>query len=257
MKGGLLNETTRPGLTTIRQEVKYLFEPQEAQKRFAMLGKRIPEKIVGGCATSYRVSVYLDTSQYDLCRAELQSNGRSVKLRVKDYYLYDGYRPVIGDKYWLEAKVRVGTTVEKSRFAVEKRAVEKALQHGITERLSPREQEAAEAFETIRNGRTLFPVFIVHYRRTTLQDTELNLRLTFDEIVTYHRPLKGLFVLYDGISRQVLPPPLKVETKWVVELKVSGSVPPFIEEILDPARQVNYSKFGVGVRELERIGLLR
>lgn len=252
-----MKETAHERLTIVRREIKYLVEAQQGERLLSRLENRIPLKIVDQGATSYRVTVYLDTPDYHFCRAELRSSVQSVKLRVKDYYVFDGNTPKSAGNYWLEAKVRVGSMVEKSRFAVPKEAISHVLRDGVGDRVSPDEAEAASAFEALRAGRSLSPVFVVHYRRTTLENKELNTRITFDECVTFHNPVEEIFVRHDTITRRDLPPPFKVETKWVIELKANTILPPFIEEILPAEQKVSYSKFNTGVHELERRGLLK
>ena len=82
------------------------------------------------------------------------------------------------------------------------------------------------------------------------------LRITFDDMVSYHMPPENTLANTTGCSRRDLPPPLLVEPMWVVEVKSLGASPAWLDETLDQGRQVDYSKFGTGVRELERRGLL-
>jgi hypothetical protein len=243
-------------LTKVRQEVKYLIEPDLAPRVLKSASERLPLKIVDGSASSYRISIYLDGPGFELARAELNSKGRSIRLRVKDYYTLNDSAPKFSDKYWFEVKARLGTTVEKNRFAVERCDAARTASQGPDQSYEPGERAAQEAFEMVRAGRELKPLFVTHYRRTTLQDVESKLRITFDDHVTFHMPVKDIFREKNGCTRGDLPPPLFVEPKWIIEVKSMGTVPAWVEEMVRPAKQVDYSKFAVGVRELQRRGLL-
>ncbi len=254
--GDKIVDPSKSRLTAVRREVKYLLDPGEAKKALERLSKRVPPKIVNGSQSNYRVSIYLDGPEQNLARAELDSSTRSVKLRIKDYYTLENQTPVFSEVCWLEVKMRLGQIVEKSRLAVNRRSVVQSLSHGPKSMENPTDQAAAEAFEAIRAGKPLSPLFVVHYQRATLQDTESRMRITFDDMLTFHLPPDDLFAGALQCSRGTLPPPLIVEPKWVIEIKSLGSPPSWIDEILSPDLRVDYSKFGAGVRELARYGLI-
>ncbi|MCP4600016.1 MAG: polyphosphate polymerase domain-containing protein [Proteobacteria bacterium] len=254
---GKTEDPSKSRLTAVRREVKYLLSQKEAEEAFERISERIPPKVVNGSSRNYRISIYLDGPDHKLARAELDSEKRSVKLRIKDYYTFESTAPVFAEKCWLEVKVRLGSMVEKSRFAVNRDVVARALNHGPGPMDNPKDQVAAEAFESVRADQLLEPLLVAHYRRATLQDTESRMRVTFDDQLTFHMPPRHLCIGRVSCSRGDLPPPLRVEPKWVLEIKSLGSPPSWMEEIVNPELEVNYSKFGTGVRELAQRGLLR
>ncbi len=256
LNGAGSEDQPKKRLTAVRREVKYLLEPQEAAAALKDFREHVPPKVIDGSFRNWRVSVYLDGPGRDLARAELEAKKRSIKLRVKDYYLLDGGAPVFSDNCWLEVKVRLGAIVEKSRLSVDRQAVAHALIHGPGPIEDTKDQAALEAFEDVRGGNSLTPLFVVHYRRATLQDPESNMRVTFDDQVTYHMPPISLFTENPCCTRRDLPPPVRVEPKWVLEIKSLGSPPAFVDEIVSPERQVDYSKFRTGVKELHKRGLI-
>jgi hypothetical protein len=242
-------------LTGIRREVKYLLDPATGKKALAKLGERLSPKIVNGEPSSFRVSIYLDTPDRVFSKAELKNDQLSTKIRLRDYYRLEGVSPDFGDDCFVEVKIRFGQMVEKSRFTVVRDAVRETLKNGPTLSEDPVTRAAHEAFEATRQGKPLEPLFAVHYRRYTLQDNNDRLRITFDDMVSFHVAGKDTLDT-SKCSRSDLPPPLLVEPSWIVEVKSLGASPLWVEEILDAKRQSPYSKFATGVRELERRGLL-
>lgn len=243
----------RARLTGVRREVKYLIDPAAGRKALDLLLQRVPEKKVDGSSSSFRVSIYLDDNDRSLSNGELENHNVVTKMRVREYYLLDGSLPLFGEKCFVEVKTRSGQMVEKSRFAIGRQQVEKAVQSGPPISQNSEERTAREAFEEMRSGRPLEPIFVVHYRRLTLQDKESRVRLTIDDMLSYHMPTRDLLTADPPIcSRKDLPPPFLVEPNWIIEVKSIGTTPVWLDGILDPGRQIQYSKFGTGVRELER-----
>ena len=244
-------------LTGVRREVKFLIPPVTGKKALEALQERIPAKIVDGNASSFRVSIYLDDEARTFAQGELGNHHVSTKMRVREYYLMDGALPLFGEKSFIEVKTRAGQIVEKSRFPVERSEIARALSEGPPPTIEPSVRSAHEAFEATRNGKKLEPIFVVHYRRYTLQDKENRIRITCDDMLSYHIPPEGLTTHSTPIcSRKDLPPPFLLEPNWVFEIKSLGPPPAWVDQILDPACEIGYSKFGTGVRELDRRGWL-
>lgn len=253
-----MKEMKNVRLTGVRREVKYFVPPSLGKEVLNRLQERVPAKIVDGNASSYRVSIYLDDENRTFSSAELKNHQMSTKMRVREYYLMDGALPLFGEKSFIEVKTRAGQIVEKSRFAVEREDIAKTLSEGPPPAREPSVRSARETFEATRNGKVLEPIFVVHYRRYTLQDKESRIRITCDDMLSYHMPPKGLTEQSTPIcSRKDLPPPFLVEPNWVVEIKSLGPAPSWVEEILKPEWEIAYSKFGTGVRELDHQRLLR
>ncbi len=256
MPGHLNQSNQNHRLTGVRREVKYLLERPSGMPVMEQVGQHLPAKSVGGATSSFRVSVYLDTAAGRFAHAELSKARNSVKLRVKDYYLIEADEPVFASSCWLEVKSRMGTMVEKSRFAVPRMDVPGVLQSPAVADTTAADRLAREAFDAMREGQPLSPILVVHYLRYTFEDPQSQLRVTFDDHVSYHAPPPELFRDGQGCGRGDLAPPLFVEPRWVVEIKSLGTPPRWVDEIFDVEHQVDYSKFGTGVRQLVDYGLL-
>ncbi len=249
-----MNSTQAARLTGVRKEVKYLVSPETGEKLRLRLLERIPAKTVNGSASGFRVSVYLDDEERTFSSAEIEERKVITKIRLREYYSLNGPSPIFNTQCFLEVKTRSGQMVEKSRFAVDRDEIEDALIKGPSIIGNAEERTARRAFEEARGGRPLQPIFIVHYRRFTLEDKEARIRLTIDDMPTWHMPPLRLFSKGrpPACSRRDLPPPFSVESGWIIEVKSIGPVPYWLDDILENSRPLPYSKFGIGVRELER-----
>jgi hypothetical protein len=248
-----MNSTHAARLTGVRREIKYLVPPDMGEKARNLLLERIPAKTVNGSASGFRVSIYLDDANRTFSGAEIENQKVVTKLRVREYYRLEGSLPLFGEQCFIEVKTRSGQMVEKTRFVVDRLNIENVLTEGPRTASNFEDRTACEAFEEMRNGKPLEPIFVVHYRRFTLQDKDDRIRLTIDDMLSWHMPPKGLI---EGgrpcCSRRDLPPPFLVEQGWIIEVKSTGPTPQWLDEILESSRQLPYSKFGIGVRELER-----
>jgi len=250
---GLVAASKPPGgLTGVRQELKYQLETPAGTAALEAMARRISPKIVDGSDSSFRVSIYLDTPDHALARRGLTHGSQSTKLRVKEYYQPGSGAAHDGGRCWLEVKARAGVMVEKSRFPVDRKIVREFIGAGRAPRAAAEHRQAFEAFEAVRADRPLEPLFVAHYKRWTFQDREASLRITFDRNVTFHLPPRDILDPAFGIcTRDRLPPPLRVEDGWIVEVKSVGLTPTWIEEELGGSPPVEYSKFVTGVEALE------
>jgi len=257
-KSGAAAARTPARLTGVRQEIKYLFSPEDGARVIAKVRASLPAKIVDGRPFSQRVSAYLDAPDHELAQNGLLLGSQALKLRVKEYYHVVDGAPQAGQRCFLEVKVRLGAMVEKSRFQVAREAVLGALRDGPGESGEPEAQAAIDAFEAVRKGRPLEPVVVAHYTRWTYQDVESQLRVTLDKGTTFHVPPRGLYTPAVPMGARVaLPPPLEMEGRWIMEVKSLGPPPPWLEDVLDGVEPDDYSKFVAGLRAAERRGLLQ
>ena len=242
-------------LTGMRREVKYLLSPIQAKAMMHQFAKRLPRKAGDRRASDYRVSVYLDTPERRLSRCELNTDPLSQKLRIRDYYDLAGDVPIFGTFCFFETKLRVGDMVEKTRFPMPREMVPRILDGTCRLRdvITPGPDFAD--FENICRNDLLMPLFIVHYRRFTLQDNAARLRITFDDRLSYHTVCPDTLGTLNWCRRH-LPPPIRLEPMYVVEVKSVGSPPSWVGDLLHNEQASDYSKFGVGVRELVRRGLM-
>jgi hypothetical protein len=100
-------------------------------------------------------------------------------------------------------------------------------------------------------------VVVAHYTRWTHQDPESQLRVTLDKGTTFHVPPRGLYTPAVPMGARVaLPPPLEMESRWILEVKSLGPAPPWLDDALEGFEPADYSKFVTGLRAAERRGLL-
>jgi hypothetical protein len=235
-------------LTGVRQEIKYLLSPSDWRNIKDAVAKKITPKIVNSSDHSWRISVYLDSADYFLLKKGLKRGSQTTKLRVKRYYQLKNGKPVFDDTCWLEVKTRAGSMVEKSRFKTSSSQVLVTLENGPVISGDDADMMACRNFENMRKGKKLIPVFVAHYRRYTFEDKESRTRITIDDHVSYHAPPRGIFTEAVPIcTRNLLPPPLKVENNIIMEVKSTGLAPLWINKILNDAAPVEYSKFVTGI----------
>lgn len=241
-------------LTGVRREIKYLLDPSAGRIARIQLAKRVPEKLIDGSATSFRVSMYLDNYMRRFSKSVLDRQEVLTKLRIREYYVLDGAVPKTGDECFVEVKTRSGQIVEKSRFGIDRRLLKDLLQKNSNAALSFQNGtiSALSSFEEIRNHEPLEIIFVVHYRRNTLQDPDDRIRITIDDMISFHiPPLDLLNAATPSFFRRDLPPPFQVETNWIIEVKTLGTAPGWLDEILPPRNRIHYSKFCAGVLALE------
>ena len=255
MSGHLTGDGAANRLTGVRQELKYHLDAAAGPAAMEAMAKRISPKLFDGSDNSFRISIYLDFPDHSLARRGLSHGGQSTKLRVKEYYRIRDRELVSQGRCWLEVKTRAGTMVEKSRFPAARGDVEAILANGPPRTMDRQHWPAMEAFESVRDGRLLSPLFVAHYRRWTFQDSSSSLRVTFDSGITFHLPPLDAIRAGGGIcSRDRLPPPIRVEDGWIVEVKSLGLTPRWMDEVLGGRDAVEYSKFVTGVEALAALG---
>ncbi len=240
-------------LTMSRREVKYRVDKAEFDGiREALLSSTRPSRL-NGVSTSFRISIYLDTPDRRFSRAALKKAEPSVKYRIRDYYFMEGSfsAPVFSDDCFIELKSRIGQMVKKERVLVSRNSVADILRNtkvpfGTGHHLLVSEPVASEA-----SGIPLEAIFAVHYRRSTLEDAAAGLRVTFDDMITYHA-LPDTAADPSLFRLPTLPPPILTDPAHVIEVKSIYALPSRAEEILSDVSPSTKSKFGIGVRAIER-----
>lgn len=250
-----LDNTISNQLTTTRFEVKYRLNQTRFINVLGMLRKHAAPKLVNGVASSYRISIYLDTVDRRFSRAELQNVRPSVKLRLRDYYSLDGDTPVFGDTCYIELKRRTGQLVEKSRFPILRESVHNVVEEGSLSSMDAELRDLCHSLEEPTKHRRLEALFIVHYRRYTLEDEAAGCRITFDDEVSYHM-VSGTVLNASEFGGLKLSTPLMTDSMGIVEVKRLGASPKWVDDALKRHQGSLHSKFGIGVRELVRRGML-
>ena len=250
-----LDTTISNQLTTARIEVKYRLNQTQFINVLGMLRKHAVPKLVNGVASSYRMSVYLDTAERRFSRAELRHVRPSVKLRLRDYYWRNGDTPVFGDTCYAELKQRTGQLVEKKRLPIPRESVLRAAEGESLSSTDAGLRELCSSLEEPMKRRPLEALFIVHYRRYTLEHETAGCRVTFDDDVTYHMA-SGAASATSKSEGPALSRPFLVDPMGIIEVKRLGASPKWVDDALKRHDASPHSKFGIGVRELMRRGML-
>ena len=239
-----------------RLELKYRVAHDGLDAILTAFESRIAPKQVDGTAHSYRVSTYLDTLDRRFSRAELARCQPSIKLRLREYFGLDSRDPPGGsERCFVEVKKRQGDAVEKYRFATYRNMVESMVHREGTFPVIEDAQQAFETFSRIRGDAPVSPLFIVRYRRYTLEDEAGTLRVTFDSDISYHVPTEAAMTIpYLGMGR--LSPPILTDAGTILEIKSVGAPPDWATAIASSLSPSRYSKFGSGVRALDALGML-
>jgi hypothetical protein len=264
--------TNWPGLTAERSEQKFLVSPKTASRLARTFDRMLcPHRYTGEGAAllpqaeDYTTTLYFDTPDWDLLR-EAQTETQSLKLRGREYYsLYPSlaqlathpeqlvrFTPIL----WLEIKYKDGDRVEKRRIGLPKRRVPEFFIRGdITAELVELQKPtygaaAGRVLDEVvrvcqRFSRPLRPACVVNYRRSAWQDEAATVRVTLDRSLCFFAVAANLWQSEVSPIRETLGPPTGRQSAHVLEIKTLGSVPNWLEELVNDARIVRtqYSKF--------------
>lgn len=232
-----------------RSELKFILPGEETD---AIIARVTPS----GAQTGRITTVYFDRPDGLLARGALRFPEANLKIRLREYLTGDG-RPC-SPFVWIEIKEREGRISLKSRFQLHKRLVASFLRDEVELGIiltcqgpSVEPQEAIDAVNRIREvaGGPLVPAGAVSYRRTALQSSAPQARLTIDRDIAYHLATPDLYQRHPVLDRAALGPVAWREPSGIVELKFRGSEPPrWCAAPLRGAEPQEYSKFLVLAR---------
>lgn len=213
---------------------------------------RLPE------AQHFTTTVYFDTPSRALLRAARAQPERNVKLRAREYYdvhsslaeLATDPAQIVRHQPWVfvELKRREGTRTFKHRLRLERgeldalfRAPEAALQGADARR---EERDAILAF-CGSLGEPVAPSCIVNYRRVALEDAAGDLRVTLDVELGFFAPPPELWARRGPLSRARLGAPRAAAPSCLLEVKLRGALPAWLEDALAQAQATRerFSKF--------------
>jgi hypothetical protein len=245
---------TEHALFVDRTETKYLVAPQLALALARALALELAPHLPPADGSHVAVNqgwvrtVYFDTTQRDLYREAVASPAH-VKVRVREYHAPSTTNETT---VWLEIKERNGVRSRKRRAAIDKRELARRLEAGLggvvtaTHGVAPHDAVVAEVARIAgRHPTPLRPDCVVSYRRTAWQDNAGSLRVTVDRDVGFFAPPAQPFApgVRLGAARASL-------TSAVVEIKLRGAMPPWLERWLrehDLTAQ-SFSKFASASR---------
>ncbi len=221
-----------------RVEKKYVIN--KAQFDFIMdkLAKRTIPDAHGESLIS---NIYFDTPDYRLIRRSLLKPVYKEKLRLRGYGAIDE-----GSELFLEIKKKYDGVVYKRR--IELMCAEAADYLKLGGKLPERSQIAREIEWFMGYYPMLAPRMYISYDRIALYDKEdHDLRITFDTDITWRSCDLDLTLGSYGDC-------LTADGEYVMEIKLSHSMPLWLSEIMTKARAYNasYSKYGCAFIEMQR-----
>ena len=263
---------SQPSITHDRVELKYKVSPSHAATFMRALASHVAEHRFEGKganrlprARHYVTTVYFDTPSLDLYRA-VRASEDNLKVRAREYYDVHPellelatsqaqvvrYSPVL----WVEVKGKHQGRTYKRRVGIPKPDVGAFFERGtvsVAMRELQAEHGAKHAEEVIdellelrsRYAEPLRPSCLVNYRRTAFQNPEGSVRITLDQRLACYAPPADLLQRPLPLLRENLGSACYEESAIVLEVKLTGATPAWLEEMLQTARaeRFAYSKF--------------
>jgi hypothetical protein len=227
-----------------------------AEHRFEGKGaNRLPR------ARHYVTTVYFDTPSLDLYQA-VRASEDNLKVRAREYYDVHPellelatsqsqvvrYSPVL----WVEVKGKHQGRTYKRRVGIPKADVGAFFEHGqVSEAMRALQTDQADEVITellelrSRYAEPLRPSCLVNYRRTAFQNPEGSVRITLDQRLACYAPAPDLLARPRPLLREYLGSPSYEEGAIVLEVKLTGAPPAWLEALIASARaeRFAYSKF--------------
>ena len=212
-----------------RYELKYL--PDRGQTAFlirCLKGRMEPDRY----GLTSIASLYYDTPDFRLIRASLEKPAFKEKIRLRSYGIATEDSPV-----FLELKRKVSGIVYKRRVQATLPEVQRffAGENGLFEN-----RQIGGELEWFRDCHDpLRPACLIIYDRIAYFEPGGDLRLTIDFNPRYRMEAMNLTSSMDGIA-------LRPEGDTILEIKVQGSMPLWLADILDAGQiyKSSFSKYG-------------
>ena len=212
-----------------RYELKYL--PDRGQTAFlirCLKGRMEPDRY----GLTSIASLYYDTPDFRLIRASLEKPAFKEKIRLRSYGIATEDSPV-----FLELKRKVSGIVYKRRVQTTLPEVQRffAGENGLFDN-----RQIGGELEWFRDCHDpLRPASLIIYDRIAYFEPGGDLRLTIDFNPRYRMEAMNLTSSMDGIA-------LRPEGDTILEIKVQGSMPLWLADILDAGQiyKSSFSKYG-------------
>jgi SPX domain protein involved in polyphosphate accumulation len=261
-----------PSITHDRVELKFKVSPQHASAFARGLTNHVAEHRFEGeganrlpRARHYVTTVYFDTPSIDLYRA-VRSSDDNLKVRAREYYDMHPellelathanqvvrYSPVL----WVEVKGKHQGRTYKRRIGIPKTDVSAFFERGeVSEAMRELQfqQRGAKADDVItelldlrtRYSEPLRPSCLVNYRRTAFQNPAGTVRITLDQRLACFAPGQELLLHPRPLLREYLGRASYEEPAFILEVKLTGDLPPWLEELMQSAdaQRFAFSKF--------------
>jgi hypothetical protein len=240
-----------------RFELKYLLAPQQEEPvRSAIEARMIPD--VHGDGNYRIINLYFDSPDHRCYWEHVEGTKYRRKLRIRRYSVQDRIDP--HSPVFLEIKQKFDKVTSKRRLNVH---YETALdliatsrdgcQATFPDQLHPSERYFLGEVANFASSYQLEPSCTIDYRRQAFKDPEKknNLRVTLDSDIRY---LRGV----NTCGTQELGLPILPAEKVLLEIKVGGSIPFWLAELLAQQKIpiANFSKYKVCMETIERLEVM-
>lgn len=222
-----------------RIEKKYLLDTNQKNQLLQELEGRVRPDSFGN---SRICNLYLDTEDYLLIRRSLEKPLYKEKIRLRSYGL-----PGEKDEVYLEIKKKFRGIVYKRRIRLTFKEAMDYISRGIPPR---KNNQVLKEIDWFMKTWQPVPKAVVCYDRDAwygIGDKEL--RFTFDEDIQYRE-------VSPDLNRGDWGIPLLEKNMSLMEIKIPGSIPLWLSEILTDLQiyPVSFSKVGIGyLRERRKI----
>lgn len=213
-----------------RVEKKYLID----EKDYRALMERLDGKMkIDQYGKTTICNIYYDTPSHQLIRTSMEKPVYKEKLRVRSYGTPDKNSLV-----FVELKKKYKGVVYKRRIDMTLDQSNKFIFEGISPEKNKQIENEISYF--LKYYKEIAPAMYLSYDRIALYGIEdPALRVTFDNHILYR---EEALELDKGIwGNELLPPDLKI-----MEIKIPGSMPMWLSEILDELKiyPASFSKYG-------------
>lgn len=211
-----------------RIEKKYLLTKNQYEKFLELSTKYIIKDDFGLHTVC---NIYYDTADFLLIRRSIEKPVYKEKLRVRSYDTPDK-----NTKVYIELKKKYEGVVYKRRITLKEKDAQKYLKN----RKIDRDDQISREINYVLNYYNLIPKIYLAYDRIAYYNKEdSNLRITFDSNI---RSRTDNLDLKLGSAGELL----FKEEKYLMEIKVVGSMPLWLVQILNKLKiyPTSFSKYG-------------
>jgi hypothetical protein len=223
-------------VTKLRREFKLVLGPEDAE----VLCGHLSRELDGCLPPPTRItSVYFDRPGHPLTLRALRTPHDCLKVRTKEYSPDLGSAGV--QRVVLEVKRERNSVTQKRRLWVPRAQLRSVMRGGVG--LLP-----------LIAGGNMHPTLAVTYRRNVYQSSDA-WRVTVDRDIAYHRITPELAFSDQALSLERLQEPVLRDPRVIVEVKHLGRALPEWIAALNRGSSEGYSKFAVGMAQLEACAL--
>ena len=221
-----------------RYEKKYLVTEEQLIKMMPEINRHMLPDEYSLDGKKYSIyNIYYDTENYDLIRRSMERQYYKEKFRLRAYEPFSA----MDNKIFMEIKKKIGGVVSKRRTTVSLQEAIAFVNDGIRPHADSRmENQVLDEMEYFMSINKLTRgLFISYERMAFFGRTDSSLRLTFDSKINARKE----DIFSSDMSGNT---PLLDDGKYIMEIKVSESIPLWIAELMSELgiRRVKFSKYG-------------